>query len=57
MFSSSLPPVVCGRADVLFTLFTVCLPAAVSMTCCVASMFLSCDVVCPVLPVSLDWPF
>ena len=35
MFGSSLPPVVCRRAHVLFTFFCVCVRLVVSNTYCV----------------------
>ena len=57
IFSSSLPPVVCGRAHVLFTLFVfVCMwwcPAHIVLCFC----FVFLRLVCPMLPVSLDYPF
>jgi hypothetical protein len=57
MFSSSLPPIVCGRAHVLFTLFVfVCMwwcPAHIVLCFC----FVFLRLVCPMLPVSLDYPF
>ena len=50
MFSSSLPPIVCWRAHVLFTLFAY--SGVQHILCCV---FLR--LVYPILQVSLDWPF
>jgi hypothetical protein len=47
MLGSSLLPVVCGRAHVLFTLFV--------LACVLCCVFLR--VVYPVLPDSLDCPF
>ena len=57
MFGSSLPPVVCWRAHVLFTLFVfVCVkwcPAHIVLYYC----FVFLHIVYPVLPVSLDCTF
>jgi len=54
MFGSSLPPVVCGRAYVLFTLFVfVCMWWCVVLCFC----FVFLRLVCHVLPVSLDCLF
>ena len=67
MFGSSLPPVVCRRAHVLFMLFVcVCvrwcpthITEVVSNTYCVEFLFVLFFLrfVYPVLPVSLDCPF
>ena len=51
MFGSSLPPVVCRRSHVLFTLFVFVYVIVVSNTFCVVFLF------CVLLPVSLDCPF
>ena len=57
MFGSSLPPVVCGRVGVLFTLFMCVLvlwcPKHVVLYFC----FVFLRLVYPMLPVSLDCPF
>jgi hypothetical protein len=57
MFGSSLPPVVCRRAHVLFTLFVfVCIewcPTPIVLCFC----FVFLHLVYPKLPVSLDCPF
>ena len=57
MFGSSLPPFVCRRTHVLFTLFVfVCVqwcPTHIVLCFCLAFLRL----VYPMLPVSLDCPF
>ena len=57
MFGSSLPPVVCRRAHVLFTLcIFVCLQwCPTHIVLCFCFVFLR--LMYPVLPVSLDCPF
>jgi hypothetical protein len=71
MFGSSLPPVVCRRAHVLFMLFVLFVYSGVQhILCCVLALFflvlctLGCQFLCvfprivyPRLPVSLDCPF
>ena len=54
MLGSSLLPVVCRRAHVLFTLFVYCLRIVVSNTYCFVFLFCFLCVVYPMLPVSLD---
>ena len=54
MLGSSLLPVVCRRAHVLFTLFVYCLRIVVSNTYCFVFLFCFLCVVYPILPVSMD---
>ena len=56
MFGSSLPPVVCRRAHVLFTLFVFVYVWWCPWLCCVFC-FVFLRLVYPMLPVSLDFPF
>jgi hypothetical protein len=42
MFSSSLPPIVCRRAHVLFTLFVFVCSCALHILCCVLVFFVLC---------------
>ena len=59
MIGTSLPPVVCRRAEVLFTLFVFVYVIGTSNTyhvvCFALFVFILCFV-CPVLPVSQDCP-
>ena len=56
MFSSSLPPVVCRWAHVLFTLMCLFVySGAQHLVLCYCFVYLR--LVCPLLPVSLDCPF
>ena len=48
LFGSSLPPVVCRRTCVLFTLFV--------FTYILYSVFVGLRLVYPMLSVALDWP-
>ena len=62
MFGSSLPPIVCRRAHVLFTLLLhlLALNSVQHTLCCVCFWGGSVFVRCPVyhmMPVSLDYPF
>jgi hypothetical protein len=55
MFGSSLPPFVCRRAHVLFTLFVFVAYSGVQHILCFCFVFLC--YVYPILPVSLCYPF
>jgi hypothetical protein len=55
MFGSFLPPVVCRRVHVLFTLFVFDCSFVVSITYCVVFCF-SSSCVPYMLPISLDCP-
>jgi hypothetical protein len=62
IFSSSLPPFVCRRYHILFTLFvflrivTSATHIVVCFVFCFCFVFILC-LVCPMLPLSLDCPF
>ena len=56
MFDLSLPPVVCRRAHVFFTLLVFALRTLVSKTYCVVFLFCFYRLVYPMLPVSMDFP-
>jgi hypothetical protein len=58
MFGSSLPPIVCKRTHVLFTLYGfVCAHSSVQhILCCVFFFSLRLESCVQMLPVSLDYP-
>ena len=57
MFSSSLPPVICRRAHVLFTLFVFVCPWWCPINRVLCFYFVLLSLVYPMLPVSLNCPF
>ena len=57
MFGSSLPPVFCKRAHILFTLFVFACVEWCPTDIVLCFGFVVIRLVWHVLPVSLDWPF